>query len=614
MVWLNLFEFNISYPSCSDGTKPHCYRCTKQKKLCTYNRKKNPNFVPLKRSGTKLDSKSESPPAQDNSTQEFTSANLIFLLSSYLDQKNRENKQPAQFRNSDLKQLLTSIGLDTSNVTSDQLPLQIYPPEPRIVYSRDELPYPPEVIDDMLNSYFENSIWPSNFLHRPSIIANRYTIPRALLGIICAQGCKFSKYMPYLSLKDDVPNVLLQYAKKSFDFEDMSMNGLITNIQFTLFYAFTGRHKSMWIYINSFLALVRFLRLYEDPDSIERESVVRFSLIEKEMRRRSWWTLRILGNSQPTMFKDFPIDNVRKPLPNEAFEGISENQDCLMPLNFPIVTQKYNVDSITFEIMIWRERVTKFHSQVCKNLWDEVSSNAFDFLETLVQATKLQTELQQWFENKPEWFKNVQNSENIYVNLMPPKNSDQIPWLAVSIHVLYYALSMYPYRFLLIFVSGSMTVSPLQIDISKEFISVAIGFCRNFQNFLLNSVKNCLLRLDPKFEHFCPVIFFAMSQAGVFSSVMSQFDETEELRLNSKKDFEFCVAFYASISLTGRYTIANTVISDLEIFDSTPPGEMKSKMIRFLWANGLYSYGEHIRELGFYSFQNPMVSTPLASK
>ncbi|KAJ1562010.1 hypothetical protein HK096_002469, partial [Nowakowskiella sp. JEL0078] len=474
--------------------------------------------------------------------------NFADILKSYAVQQSQQQQQ-IQLKNSQLQQIISLTGFQ--NATSDQLAFQLYPPEPRIIQSCDELPYPPEIIDDLLESYFKNSFWPLNFLHGPSFIANRYKIPRALLCVLCARGYKYSKFKPYLSLQGDVEEELLQYAKKSFDYEDISFNSLVTNMQFFFLYKDLKKQQA-WLYISTFLSLVN-----EDPDVIERKSGIVFSLIEKEMRRRIWWLLRIMNVSRNTIVSDFPTHNVRTPLSLETFESISENQSVLMSIPTIPGTPRFSVEPIAFEMMLWKDRLTHFHTKICDQLVEK--DNTFDLLETLIQATNIQSEFQLWFNSHPDWFRNVLENDNIYVNRLPPKDPDQIPWLAPNLHLLYHALSAYPYRFLLVVISGSKYLDPLQKEISKEFISVSIEFCLKHQRSLFSVLKNYIIPLDPEFNQLYHVSLYTLGHFSIFSSVMSDIGETEEIRMISGLNFKFAIELFKKISLIDEYKIADSI-------------------------------------------------------
>ncbi|KAJ1555090.1 hypothetical protein HK096_009212 [Nowakowskiella sp. JEL0078] len=517
----------------------------------------------------------------------------------------QHQNQPIQITNSQFKQISNSI--DLSN--SDHLPFQIYPSDPRNFHSRDEFPYPPEIMNDMVISFFSRvSFWPLNFLHGPSILTNPFQIPRALLSILCARGCKFSKYISYLSLQENVEEVLFKYAKKSCDFEELSMNGLVTNFHLALFCCFSGRYRSAWVYISIFLTSARLLKLYIDPDEIEQNNGVKFSLVEKELRRRTWFALRIIGNGHRSLLRDFPEDKVRLPMTTDLFESLVDTQEVLMPLPMIRESRNFNIEPIAYELILWKERISKFHTEVCLQ-----SIESFDILDKLLKAAKLQTGLQQWFSNQPEWFKTVFESDKIYVKLILPKDPNQIPWLAANLQLLYHALSIFIYRFILIFVSGSGVLEPLQAELSKDFISTALGICWNSQKCLQSGLKNCILRLDPNFENVYPVVLYVLCHSVLFTSTMSQFAETVELREIARNDFEFTISFLKTVSLVSQFELANTVVADMKFFDKTPPSILKYKMICFLWKSGVDSFEEHLEVLGNYGFYGAAMGTPSSS-
>ncbi|KAJ1532445.1 hypothetical protein HK096_006744 [Nowakowskiella sp. JEL0078] len=562
----------------SDGLKPVCGRCSKHKKECKYERKSDPNFVPIKRARKEHNSK----PYSTQSDSSLGSQNLISnILHNFVKQQKQQNQDQIQLKNSSLQQLVSSFGIENAN--SELLPFSICPPEPRIFHSSEELPYPPAIIDDMVNSYFSNlAHWPKNFMHSPSFIENRYRIPRALLAIVCARGSKYSKFTPFLSTQADVSRVLLNYAKKHFNHEDVSLNGLIINVQFALFYKEVGSPLNGWVYISSFLTLIRLLELYEDPDELSQKNGLRFNPIEKEIRRRVWWSLRIISLSPISLLKEFPINRVRIPLPSEHFESLSEIQEVAQEITlFPYEKFRTSaVETIGFELMLWREKIILFHEKVCRQ-----QKLINDFFEILIQATTLQTDFQQWFNYQPEWFKTALESDNIHVSKMHPKNSDQIPWIAVNLAIMFHTLSMFPYRFLLIYISGSLPLN----EHSKEFIAVSNEFCRKTQKKLLHALKTCIIRLDPRFSQFHLMLLFSIAHSAIFSSVMSQFDETEKLRSDSKEDYEFLISCLRTVAVTAKYPLIELVVKNIEVFHKTPPGEQKIEYLHVFFTESMLS-------------------------
>ncbi|KAJ3130030.1 hypothetical protein HK098_006742 [Nowakowskiella sp. JEL0407] len=508
----------------------------------------------------------------------------------------------AQFPNlSQLASLQTPLPyFDTSSLMIPQLQLQTQIPQSL----KDDLPYSVEILDDMIVHYFQHfSAWPINFLHPHTFISKRYHVSRSLLGIVCCRGSQFSKYTTMLkSMGEDPAEKLFQFAKRNFDVDESNIENIIAGFHLAAYAITKKRLKSAWCYFRVARNLFRSTKLYIDPDIIEAENVgLKFTLIEKETRRRLYWALMMLQRTANNdILAGLPTPNVKQPLPFHIFEALKETST---EQDIPLLEDvQYNLEPIAHEQAILRGKILQFQYNLNK-----AGPQRWNLLQIFIESLQLLNEFKLWYTQQPIWFQNIliDSGENIYVGSGHQHN--KIAWLCPNIGLLCHTHTLFIFRFVLALIAGQqLPNSKYKVAVPEEnkaavefFIQLAISECWDSHTALMFGLKNCLMRLDPNQEHTSPAGMIAVAHSAIFCSVMAEYASNLEQRLQARLDFEYIKKFYA---LAGKHMwgICETLLSDMERFDSTPSGDFKIALSQRLFTGSINSLEEYIEELGYY--------------
>ncbi|KAJ3130025.1 hypothetical protein HK098_006737 [Nowakowskiella sp. JEL0407] len=475
----------------------------------------------------------------------------------------------------------------------------------------NELPYPVEVIDDMVQCFFENrSFWPINFIHPRTFITKRYHIPRPLLAAICARGSEFSKYNPILKLRgEDAAEKLFNYAMESYDVSEISMESLITTIQLAFHASSRNNTRTLQLFSSVIQLLMIQLNIYTDPDIIEKENSfkVKFTIVEKEVRRRIFAAIKLIGHgTDRNMFVGLPFPSLKRPLPNHIFEALSEDSSDISEVVYSTeVVGGYAAETNRFELQFWnlRKRTSYLYQSITHFSWKDL-----DLMRVMIEVLKIHTELKEWLSMQPQWFLSSHLSTNIHVGWNEPHDPSKIPWLTPTLMISFRALELALYRIAIVLLflrnsdnKNSSFVEKLEsVDKSAvdAFIHVAINDSWNAHKFFMDALKNCIIRNDPEQQYIYPILVFTTIQAAVFASSMTSFGKTAEEREIAARDFALLKQFFSNVGKT-TWKLANTVLSDVERFDKLPFGDTKVELLLNLWTGGGYGCNEQrIMELG----------------
>ncbi|KAJ3130023.1 hypothetical protein HK098_006735 [Nowakowskiella sp. JEL0407] len=583
-----------------NGIKPCCDRCEKTQKICTYNRKNDPNFPMRQTQKAKRKDQTD--------VQQLDAVSLAALISSFLAQQTQATSHELiQNSYSDTEfPILTS--LFGNNCTPQSIYSQIhnnfYPsPAQSPIITNVELPFSAEVIDDMVACFFQYcSFWPGNFIHPETFIKNRYKLPRPLLAVICARGSDFSKFTPMLvSMGVDPGEMLFEYARERFVGGQENIEMLMTSIHMA-FFCITHRKGAM---IREFsektLDLITSLKVFVDPDILESEGYGTFTVVEKEVRRRIISALKLLSvGLNRGAFREMPFPfSVKEPLPFDKFEELSDDGSAPC-LEVTRVTNhaSYHLDMIGSELHFGKEKIANFYRKITSTHPLEL-----DILAIMIDALRIQKELNEWFTRQPSWVKNSLSASNIHVGFLPSTDRTKIPWLAPHLVISHFSQKLLAYRFTLALLVSRFcgenayreALSRVDSPVLETFLQMAITESWETHNQIMYGLRNCIQRLDPNYEYTFPTIIFSTVDCALFACTMSDFAATPEQRRQARGDFEFMRNFYNCMG-KGVWKMANAVVDDLNKFDMIPYSELKLKLLLSLWNGGGKKVMESILE------------------
>ncbi|KAJ1550418.1 hypothetical protein HK096_007039 [Nowakowskiella sp. JEL0078] len=445
---------------------------------------------------------------------------------------------------------------------------------PSFGISNPDNPFSPEIILDMLEGFFNNcNWWPVNFIHPQSFISKRYYVNPALLYAVCARGSKFSKYEPMLKATGlNVPEILFQAAKRNFDHEEMSLESLMAAIHLCFFNLTHGRLRQSLMYLNIISNLTKFLHLYIDPDDLEQRFGVRWSVIEKETRRRIWLSVypvlsKITGqlSEYSQLFsKNF---SVKKPLPLKTFHALSEVTIDLNLHNqnvFFMNDLEYDTESIAQELLSMIDGIEAFLDRnFCKEITDA----------TYLEADLINNNLTTWFESKPIWFKTALESENFDSTTMA---EPVVLYLSILIMLMYHAARILIYRFV---ISSLCRYPPSLHQLNTESpqsTNMALRSCWFSHRFILKALKSCTALSESyqlqRYYFITPVL----AQTAVFCCTMLKFADVMEYRAEALRDYKYLKRRIMS-TVPFIHSIPKYMLQDLEKLETISHGEIRER-------------------------------------
>ncbi|KAJ3130027.1 hypothetical protein HK098_006739 [Nowakowskiella sp. JEL0407] len=413
----------------------------------------------------------------------------------------------------------------------------------------------------------------------------------------------YSKYTPLLqSMGEDPGEKLFRYAKGMFEFDDPTLEDAIAGVHLAIYSAITNKRKSVLFYSSAVADMFRALKINVDPDELERDHIEKFSRIEKEVRRRLFWAMKLLGNFPNNAMRKLLKDaQVRTPLAYPDFEVLTDENCISLYRSLVVPPRLYNVEAIAQGLSVLKDRCANFHlGIVTKN------PRHWDIYQLMIESLKIQNEIKNWITFQPAWFRNVLSSDNIHVGLMLPTDPSKIPWLAPNLHVLLHSLPILTMRFVFALHSSKFVeTTEYNFQLSENdrividsFIELTLSECWSCHVQVMDAIRNCIMKLDPKREQVYPVILFGSIHCAIFTCLMSDFAPTPEQRRQSRHDFEYLKQLLSDNM--EKWGMARTILQDLIRFDQTPLGDLKIRMSQRMWVNGVGSFDDYVDEVGYY--------------
>ncbi|KAJ3130022.1 hypothetical protein HK098_006734 [Nowakowskiella sp. JEL0407] len=570
----------------SNGASPSCDKCGNAGKVCSYKRATESSLRPrkVKRSEARTNTDND---ALDKHLRDA----LLAAFQSQQTTLNPSNYQPSprilhDFTTAQEFPILHQ--LFGQNEFSHLFNPSISPSSHALLLT-NELPYSVEVIDDMIKCFFQQySFWPLYFIHPQTVLSKRYHLPRALLAVICARGSEFSKYTPMLrAAGEDPAETLFHIAKHTFDVDDPSIETMMTAVHLALYAASKKRMTTIIYYASVLAALMRILKIYEDPDVLESQGFATFTPVEKEVRRRILPAVNAIGHcAHINIFETVSLPSVRGPLAYHLFEELSDNENNCSTVSFRSKTPAgYYVDAAVHEALRTKAFTTKFNVRLAN-----MSPKDWNLSRIMIDALNIQRDLKSSFDRLPNWLRNSIWSPNLDVGMMSPQDPTKIPWLAPHFVIFYHGVRLINLRFVLTLLSAVNTEHNPYKTVTEQinhtefdaFMHAAIEESWDAHSKIVQGLKDCILRLDPTQEKLYPITIFAAIHSAVFACVMADTGSTPEKRRKARFDFEFLKKFFAMAG-NAEWTFANLSLAEIIRFDETPHGENKLKMTQSIF-------------------------------
>ncbi|KAJ3130033.1 hypothetical protein HK098_006745 [Nowakowskiella sp. JEL0407] len=483
---------------------------------------------------------------------------------------------------SDLNSASSSFPLLQKFVDKPILYAPIPTAPPQTLSHVNDVPFSEEIIDEMIDCFFLHcNFWPVNFMHPEWFFKNRHRISKPLLYIVCALGSRYSRYKPYLSsMGYEVNEVLFQKAKQYYDHEEISLENLMASIYMALYNVSVGRLRQVWIMLNLVISMVGFLKLHIDPDDVELELGTPIQHVEKETRRRLWWLVRGLVLKFPDLSRILETSiNVRRPQPVTVFHAIPLSlQSPFTPMIELPEKDQFDAEPIGLELAVIGDSLRKFVEKM-------IVSEDLEAVANIFEANEVFENLKRWFLSAPPWFHSVLTATNI--SRFASKGKNQIPWLAIHLHLIYYAFSLHLYRFLF----SRLCSTPLELaaHVSRPncFYS-ALNVCWNAHLMIMNAFRTSPLLSNPELISEYPYALGPLMQSIVFSVTMMNFAQLPDQRNMARRDFHFTRQLITKNAI--HWKVAKILLRDLDKVNELPAGPERARQTLILFAFGTKQY------------------------
>ncbi|KAJ3120585.1 hypothetical protein HK098_004473 [Nowakowskiella sp. JEL0407] len=416
----------------------------------------------------------------------------------------------------------------------------------------DPLPYPPEILDRLIVSYFDNAYWPMTVVHPRTFMDNRYKKSRTLLYAICCIGAQFSGFIGELN-QDDIPgSYFFERALDSIDIVDVNLDNLSALILLFEFSVKNGK-TSVLQYITELCAQYsKKLRLHIDPDIWESMYPrVRWNLIEKETFRRAYYFLVSNG----AHFGDFPstvrpmADIVWWGLPDDAYYA---DPPAHRPL--AITDDSYDLNLIATELFTILRRI--------RTLLNLAFASSLDDITPDIEAKSVIISLEHWF---------TRMKIVVPLDRRPPTN-----WAGVYLHIVGHNFILLSYRFILVrflrrkFAQANNIHNPEINDPEKtELVQFrrqheieAFMKCHKAVESSIDILRNIILVYDPELKN-VPNFSTSLVQVLIFLGITRSYADTPDGKLYAAIEFEFVRDVMLRFGKTGP-VLSSIIVAAIE--------------------------------------------------
>ncbi|KAJ1545951.1 hypothetical protein HK096_005753, partial [Nowakowskiella sp. JEL0078] len=466
-------------------------------------------------------------------------------------------------------------------------------------------PFSLEIIVNMLEAFFENcNDWPVNFIHPRSFMAKTNVCNSALLYILCANGCIYSKYEPMLRLMGhNASEILFEAAKQNFDHEDSSFENLMTVIYMGKYSLIQGRLRQFWIYLNMASQYSKFQQIHLDPDDLELINGPRWSVIEKESRRRVWFFVNPL--LQKFQLGTTIESTVKKPLPLKIFHAL--NDDIV---NFSMSTLKVEYEAKVYDAEPLAQTLNEIGDDIRKFL-SQYQNQEISF-QTHFEANCLYQRLIHWFNSSPEWIQNILKCENAKNSFLAGSKSS---FLALRLVLFYHSFILLVYRFTY---SSLCRFPPPDIippgSESPQMKIPAFKVCWNSHHAIIDALKRHPILSQSSFVRVYTISALdSMPVFALFSCTMLKFADTQISRDIASRDFKF---LKLCISADARFmpSIGRLILDLLDCIDSHTYGPKREDVTYQLFGIGVENFEHKILSLETFRKMNSTILNEIQSE
>ncbi|KAJ3117375.1 hypothetical protein HK098_006291 [Nowakowskiella sp. JEL0407] len=413
----------------------------------------------------------------------------------------------------------------------------------------DGIPYPPFIINEIVESFFTNVYWPINILHPRTYIPKKFQRSRSLLYAICAFGVNFSS-IASVENQERFYNLSLSLINSEVcDLDNVATIALL--IEYAVKY---GKVKSAIRLSDLGAQFCKKMNLHVDPDD-EAALPTQKSLspIEKETARRIYWMLSTA--SAVYEIESFP----RNPLPDQIWYTLSEDGSNLKNFKYlPVPSNFLDINFIASKLCFFLNQI---------RCLQRLSKTFPAILNSL--ALEIQTGLDAW------------ESQILAVAPMNCPPSSSSGWLALNMLLVKHGMVVLLYRYLFdrFLKSTSSTEANLLLgnhDASVlsefsvyanykqcDFASTAYTVCKKSSDNVVTLLKSVYLLYDPMMRNCHNSVAISIVQPCIFLGIVSEQHTNREIREQTTMGYELIKSVLQNLG-SSQCKLAKIMVESIE--------------------------------------------------
>ncbi|KAJ3098486.1 hypothetical protein HDU97_003985 [Phlyctochytrium planicorne] len=431
---------------------------------------------------------------------------------------------------------------------------------------------PPEAIRELLDLYFTYIHPTMPLVHMNSFMSNFANESPLLLNSMYALAARYSNHPTIRSTPDMLYNngdIFYNKARELVDhYMDVPNTSTVTALLCLATYAAgSGRGSAAWMYSGMAIRMAQELKLNIEPEFDESSSVgTKMSWLERERRRRIWWTCFVLDRyagaaADRSMIINEKDCKVYLPSAESLWKSVSNNNE--EPVESIPSNGAFQISVLTstsaftpgvpfqnpFGYFVLLTKVfgkiieyTNMHKNSGKN------GNATNFVngplggpakltqgqDPEFQLSILDASLKNWFTNIPDWMKNLGG------DFTDDLASENPPSYGVAyLHIFYHTCMILLYR------PKMMTI--LRDNPKNVQRSPAFSVCHSSASEVTSVIRK-VQNVNPDLYFMTAFVAFCIFQSGLIHVMAAQVSSDAQVVENSKRNADLHVSALAGVA------------------------------------------------------------------
>ncbi|KAJ3121887.1 hypothetical protein HK098_003306 [Nowakowskiella sp. JEL0407] len=582
-----------------DMQLPKCGHCVSKHESCTYKRLSDPDFGSHRSKNIKgkhtIPNSSSAPKSHKPVRVKRTSADAqsIRVAKSTTSSASEVEWFPPDIPVPNYRNEFFAVSKNSNSSTNS------FPSFPKF----NTLPFPVDVLDELILGYFPNASWPMNVVHPKSFISNRFNRSEALLMAICAYGCRYTEMGDKLrGTGQDVSDMFFRRALGALNIERPSLDDGCTLVLLINYAINAGKVNTMLHLSTIGRIFAKHIQLCTDPtDPLAIPKKHNWNIVQKETMRRLYWAFTATG------LVTHPSKNPNRPIPDHAWLQLSEDDYGDTPQFRPVGLQLESSD------INYLACDTGVHlNRIREKLLQSPCALGAD-LKIDLAAQEIRGRLNAWEER---------------IKLVAPLNdyfssSSSAAWMGLYLHIIKHSIMLLAHRYLMVrfleqatrkssarvletqnrttsvfnmlqhdspnaskLSSSSSSSNPPQYShiesmiLRKNLETEALQQCHNATRSSIHILKNILLVFNPLLKEVHSSLPLCLIQVCVYLGVLAQNADSEASRQEALRDYAFLKSLLRALA-KGSSKVAGKMVEGLDGIEVKGWASMKDQLLTF---------------------------------